>query len=98
MKKDRKSHPEDIKAEIRKKAGSMARLARQKKVSTSVIRAALIRPQPTGNRLIAEFLGREMHEIWPEWYDTHGNRIPSETAKKPTSGIRVGHCQKRRAA
>jgi len=93
-----KYHPEDIKAEVRKKFGSMAELGRQNGVSTSVIRAALIRPQPTGNRLIAECLGKTLHEIWPGWYDADGNRIPFQTGRKPIRVRREGHCLKRRAA
>lgn len=98
MAKARKNHPEDIKAKVRKKVGSLAELARQRKVSTSVIRAALIRPQPTGNRIIAECLGCEMHEIWPEWYDAAGNRIPSPTVRKTSSRRGSAHCLKDRAA
>lgn len=98
MAKARKHHPEDIKAEVRKKVGSLAELARRHGVSTSVIRAALIRPQPTGNRYIAACLGRELHELWPEWYDADGNRIPSITGRKSSRSVRGGHCLKRRAA
>lgn len=93
----RKNHPEDVKARVRKKVGSLAELARQKGVSTSVIRAALIRPQPTGNRHIAECLGQGLHEIWPEWYDIDGNRI-TQTGRKSNSRPRVAHCPKKRAA
>jgi len=69
-------HPEDIKAEVRKKFGSLAQLARQNGVSDSVVRAALIRPQPTGNRLIADCIGVSIHSLWPDWYDNDGKRIP----------------------
>jgi len=71
------AHPEDVKAEVRKRMGSLAELARQKKVSDSVIRAALIRPQPTGNKIIAECLSVPINKIWPEWYGIDGKRIPS---------------------
>lgn len=69
------AHPEDIKAEVRKKIGSLAELSRQNNVSDSVVRAALIRPQPTGNRLIADCLGVSVHSLWPEWYANDGKRI-----------------------
>ncbi|WP_411576870.1 helix-turn-helix domain-containing protein [Terasakiella sp. A23] len=71
------THPEDVKAAVRKKFGSLAALARQHGVSDSVVRAALIRPQPTGNRLIADCLGLPLHELWPEWYRDDGSRISS---------------------
>lgn len=66
-------HPEDIKAEIRKRCGSLAELARKHGVSQSVVQTALRRPQPTGNRIVAAALGRSVHEIWPQWFDEAGN-------------------------
>lgn len=73
-------HPEDIKAAVRKKFGSLAALARENGVSDSVVRAALIRPQPTGNRIIANCLEQSVHDLWPEWYDRDGKRLPSSGA------------------
>lgn len=72
------AHPEDVKAEVRKKVGSLAALARQHGVSSSVVRAALIRPQPTGNKIIAECLDVPLHKIWPDWYSEDGRRIPQK--------------------
>lgn len=72
------AHPEDVKAEVRKRAGSLAALAREYNVSDSVVRAALIRPQPSGNRVIAQCLELPMHNIWPEWYDKNERRILSK--------------------
>jgi Ner family transcriptional regulator len=69
------AHPEDVKAEVRKKIGSLAELARQHGVSDSVVRAALIRPQPTGNKLIADCLNCSLHQLWPEWYNADDQRI-----------------------
>lgn len=77
----RNVHPEDIKAEIRKKVGSLAQLARQNDVSDSVVRAALIRPQPTGNRVIADCIQVPIHSLWPEWYDADGKRIRQKAYK-----------------
>ena len=71
------THPEDVKAAVRKKIGSLAALARAHGVSDSVVRAALIRPQPTGNRIIADCLGLSLHELWPRWYNANGERISS---------------------
>ncbi|NVJ92696.1 MAG: helix-turn-helix domain-containing protein [Methylocystaceae bacterium] len=69
------AHPEDVKAAVRKKFGSLAELARQYGASDSVVRAALIRPQPTGNKLIADCLGCSLHHLWPEWYNEDDQRI-----------------------
>ena len=87
-------HAEDVKAAIRKICGSMSNLARDHNVSTSVIRAALIRPQPTGNRIIAARLGKSVHELWPEWFDESGARIRGNS----TSARRRRHRQNRETA
>ncbi len=60
----------------------MAALARQNGVSDSVVRAALIRPQPTGNTIIAKCLGVPLHNIWPEWYAEDGKRLPPKSSDK----------------
>ncbi|MEQ8739534.1 MAG: helix-turn-helix domain-containing protein [Hoeflea sp.] len=94
--KARNADPNDLMAEIRKRIGSMSELARRHGVSTSTIRCATRRPQPTGNRIIAEFLGRSVHELWPEWFDADGNRrlsSPNRSAARSRS-----QCQKREAA
>ena len=78
-------NPEDIKAAVRKTGISLAELARQNGLDESTTRAALRRPQPSGNAAIAERLGKSLHEIWPEWFDETGNRISSreDTAVAP---------------
>ncbi len=75
------AHPEDVKAEVRKKVGSLAALARAHGVSDSVVRAALIRPQPTGNKIIAECLNVPVNKLWPEWYTSDGKRLPQKTTR-----------------
>jgi Ner family transcriptional regulator len=79
--RDCNAHPEDVKAEVRKKVGSLAALAREHGVSDSVVRAALIRPQPTGNKIIADCLGIPIHKIWPEWYTDDGKRLPQKSTR-----------------
>lgn len=84
-------HPEDIKAAVRKAYGSMAELARRHAVSESVVQTAILRVQPTGNRIIAAALDRSVHEIWPQWFDEAGNvRRP-----RPADGKHPG-CQTQR--
>lgn len=92
----RNMHPQDVMAAIRKRAGSMAELAEKKGASRSVVQAAIHRPQPTGNRIIAECLGKSVHELWPEWFDEDGNRRLS--SPKPNRRRNVSQCQKREAA
>lgn len=90
-------HPEDVKAAVRKKGTTLAALARKNDLSDSTTRASLYRPQPSGNAVVAKFLGKSLHEIWPEWFDDQGNRIPN-SFKKDSSGDPVGHGQKSEAA
>jgi Ner family transcriptional regulator len=91
-------HPEDIKAAVRKTGVTLTELALLHGLSESLTRAALRRPQPSGNQVIAAYLGRPLSELWPEWFDADGNRIPSKSAEKHSRGGRAGHGQKRRAA
>lgn len=93
---NRNKHPEDIKAAIRKRVGTMAELARQHGVHSSTVICAISRPQPTGNRIIAELLGLSLFELWPEWFDADGNRRLSDTNR--IARRRRSQCQKRRAA
>lgn len=67
-------HAEDVKARVRKGYGTLEALADKRGVAGAVLRACLRRPVPRGNRIIAAALGKEVHEIWPDWYDADGNR------------------------
>lgn len=91
-------HPEDIKAAVRKTGITLTELAIINGLSESLARAALRRPQPSGNRVIAAYLGRPLNSLWPEWFDADGNRLPSKTVRKHSRPATAGHCQKRRAA
>jgi Ner family transcriptional regulator len=88
-------HPEDIKAAVRKTGVSLAELARNHGLDESTTRAALRRPQPSGNRAIAEHLNKPLHELWPEWFDAADNRISCLKDSRPS--IR-GASQKEKAA
>lgn len=88
-------HPEDVKAAVRKTGISLAELARQNGLDVSTTRAALRRPQPSGNRVIAKRLGKKLHQIWPEWFDEAGNRI---TRRQPTRKDRTPASQNGKVA
>lgn len=88
----RNEHPENVKAAVRRTGISLAELARRKGLSTSTTRKALRRPTPSGNRAIAEHLGKSLHQLWPEWFDADGNRISSVKDSRPRRG---GASQKR---
>ena len=61
-------HKEDIKAAVRKHYGSMDALAILCGVHKSILRAALIRPYPKAEALIAKALSTTAPELWPERY------------------------------
>ena len=67
-------HKEDIKTEIRKRHGSMAAFADEVGAKPVHIRQALANPYPKIQRLIADDLGKTVHELWPFWYDKDGSR------------------------
>ena len=73
---DRKNmHPEDIKCAIRKTGITVSSLGPLNGLADSSIRQALIRPNPSANRVIADYLGKSPHEIWPEWFAPDGTRL-----------------------
>ena len=92
----RNKHPVDVKGMVHKRGETLASLARRHGVNESTARKCLYRPLPTGNRLVAEYLGKQLHELWPEWFDKHGNRRSS--ASNDTSVDRCTHRQKSKAA
>lgn len=89
-------HPENIKAAVRKTGVSLAELARRHGLNESTTRAALRRPQPSGNRAIAKHLKKPLHKLWPEWFDKQGNRITA--GRKNTCGPVPKASQKRKVA
>jgi Ner family transcriptional regulator len=89
-----KWHPEDIKAEVRKRGSTLAGVARSVGLSDSSTRVAFHQPIPTANRAIAAFIGVPVNELWPQWFDTDGNRkLSTPKVKDSRTGTR-GHRQK----
>jgi Ner family transcriptional regulator len=69
-------HPEDIKAEIRKRGATVAKLARDNDLSKQALGQCLERrASEHGDKIIAEFLGLKPHQIWPSRYTAKGQRI-----------------------
>ncbi len=92
------AHPEDVKAAVRKRVKTLSALAQTSGVPASTIRAALNRPIPKGSVVIAQCLGKTVHDLWPAWYDKNGVRIVSRRSEKISKHRERGHCQKGRAA
>lgn len=68
-------HPEDLKAELRKKFGSLRRFERQYGLPPFSAKDALRRPQEAAEAVIAGALGRPAHHIWPSRYAKDGTRL-----------------------
>ncbi|WP_142849787.1 helix-turn-helix domain-containing protein [Telmatospirillum sp. J64-1] len=69
----RDMHPEDIKAELRKRGGSLKSLSESWGYrSRAVISIALRQPWPDVEAKIAETLGKHPAEVWPDRYNPDG--------------------------
>lgn len=67
-------HPEDIKAEVRKRGLTLAQLARAKGIPEQQIRHALVIPRAEAEAVIARFLRVSPKVIWPSRYHANGRR------------------------
>ena len=87
-------HPADIKAAIQKKGSNLTEIALKAGLSESACRMALLYQfVPAGERAIATYLGKPLHEIWPNRYDRNDNRIIGrnhivDTTKSKSEGHR----------
>ena len=88
-------HPEYIKAEVRKRGGTLSGVARSVGLADGSGRMAFLQPIPTANRAIAAFIGVPVNELWPHWFDDQGNRLPSNNVDKDNAKATSGHRQKR---
>lgn len=78
-------HPAWLKAEISERFGSIAALAAKYRVNPNTVQAAIIRPQPTGNHIIASALGYRVHQLWPQWFSPSGMRIRKGNVKRASA-------------
>ncbi|WP_395815268.1 helix-turn-helix domain-containing protein [Devosia sp.] len=77
-----------MKASIQRRGATLAAIGRAARLSEATCRGALRYPIPAGNKAIAAFLDKTVHELWPEWYDEDGMRRPevsSATLRRPAS-------------
>ena len=91
-------HPEYLRADIRSKGKTLARLAHDAGVSESAVRMALRFGCPAGERVIAEFLNKDPRELWPDRYrdpTPARARILNAYLSRPRP---AGHRQKRKVA
>ncbi|ARR52029.1 hypothetical protein HY78_00420 [Rhizorhabdus wittichii DC-6] len=77
----RDSHPEDLKAELRKKFGSLQRFEDERGLRRDAVAAAIRRPHALVELAIAEALNRPAHQIWPSRYNADGTRRSPQPAE-----------------
>lgn len=89
-------HKEDIKAAIRKKGVSMSQLSLSLGLHESTVRRNICgMHMPHVEPLIARFIDKPLHEIWPDRWDTENIRIrPISNKKKAKASARKSHCKK----
>lgn len=80
-------HPEQLKAAIRMRGRTLAELSREHGYGSDAVRKALTRPWPAVEKIIADFLGTEPWELWPERYDARHE--PLRVRKPATSSKRA---------
>jgi len=62
-------HRADILAAIKKKGGTLAQLSRSNGLHARTLYNALERHWPKGEQIIADYIGEEVRNIWPERYN-----------------------------
>lgn len=73
-----------IRYQLARRGLTLAALSRKQGLHRNVAQAALARPYPRMERVIARVIGMQPHEIWPERYDAAGkpNRRPGRPSKQ----------------
>lgn len=64
-----------IKAEIERRGKTLTQLAKDYEVSDRTVRNALYSPSKKGEIIIAEFLNKPLHILFPERWTVNGKRI-----------------------
>lgn len=80
-------HPENIKAELRKKFGSMARFAAANSISLQSVSGALASPIGSSRveQMIADGLQVQAHELWPDRWTSEGQKIDRSAVRRKIS-------------
>lgn len=93
-------HPEDVKAALRKRFGSLHALTIEWGIDKSSISQVLRRPDKSARveRLIAAALGVAPYTIWPDRWTEQGERLPRAPLPIPAPGRASRSTQKREAA
>ena len=84
-------HPEDIKAEVRKRGSTLADVARKAGIKDAALRLALVVPRARAEAAIAAFLGVAPVSIWPSRYHPGGERMRPQPVNNYRTGPRFGN-------
>ena len=84
-------HPEDLKARLRKRFGSLRAFERQYGLPALCVQAAIRRPHRQAEAVIAAALDMPAARIWPSRYDARGNRLTPQPSSNyaPARGGRL---------
>lgn len=78
--------PTDILCLVWKKGWSLSQLAKDAGVSRGIVSHSLRKPNPTGEKVLINFLGIPGHELWPDRYLPTGERMV-RMGRKPLRGF-----------
>lgn len=87
-------HREEIKAAIRMHGETLISLSRKSGLARDSVAVCLKRPLPSANRAVANLLGIPLHQLWPQWYDASGKRIPLRSTYKHSAKRPQRHSKK----
>lgn len=79
MRETRKWDAPGILAAIKRRGETLTGLALANGLPPSSCRVALSRPFPAADKVISDFLGVALHELWPMRYRADGSRIDRRT-------------------
>lgn len=69
-------HQQDIQAEIRKRGATITELSRRAGLKDGTLQTVFYKRYPRGQAIVAEFVGRSRHELWPHWYGPRDELLP----------------------
>lgn len=99
MARKRAWHKADIKAELEKSVGkSLAQLDAEHGLPVGTCSAALRRPHPGGEAVIAKLLGKKPVQLWPDRYNRDGTRKRPQPMENYRPGWTTEHRQKEQRA
>jgi Ner family transcriptional regulator len=65
-------HKQDIIAAVRKNGTSLRALSLKHGFAQDTLNKALMQRFPNAHQVIADFIGVERQELWPQWYRKNG--------------------------